>query len=701
MFVWSRLFNRKLIASKKVRRLIFDIGYGLTAAGYLVLIFLLMVVRKVGLAKTLLLAATTITCLWSVAHISLVGWVTDISQYAQLDSVRLWIWTLFLGACLHKEFTSVWQMFSRPIPLIMMILPTLSVAISVFNPFSPSLQYLIFTLVTVQMLVVLEQVFRQAGEQKWAYKPLIIYLGALTTFDFFTYANAAMVNNLNWSFFAARGYIYLALLPFLILAIRRIQQWGIDIFVSREVVLHSTLLMLSGAYLMIMALLGYMVKYFGGQWGVPIQIVLFLISIVLLASLFLSNEFRTKLKVFITKNFYANQFDYRVEWLALTKTLSAENKSLADIYHTALVGWVQGIKYEQGLLFKLENNLTSCVASIGNVQASELEIIESYSHDLRTYFTKKDWIIDFDEMRIKPEMYADIDNRNNMIANYPFHFMIPVYNNNSLWGMVCVNTKTADKHTLNWEIRDYLLAVTEQTAHFIFQAESNQTLSENAKFAAFNRMSAFVVHDLKNVLAQINLLLANAKQHKSNPEFIDDTFETLEHTKARMDNMLKQLMDKSIDQNTNTEAVNVSQLIESVIESKCQGLLPIPQFTGEKNVMVSIDAEKFANVLYHLINNAQQATDNNGDISIDATQQSHQIMINIIDNGEGMSQSFIEERLFTPFETTKGNAGMGVGAYDAKNFLQSIGGNLVVKSELGKGSCFTLYIPHAKDEEDK
>jgi len=341
------------------------------------------------------------------------------------------------------------------------------------------------------------------------------------------------------------------------------------------------------------------------------------------------------------------------------------------------------------------------VASVGNVQADKLNIIQSYSDDLRTYFTKKDWIIDFDEMRIKPEIYADLGNRNQMIANFPFHFMIPVYNNNSLWGMVCVNTKSADKHTLNWEIRDYLLAVTEQTAHFIFQAESNQTLSENAKFAAFNRMSAFVVHDLKNVLAQINLLLANAKQHKSNPEFIDDTFETLEHTKARMDNMLKQLMDKSIDQNTNTEAVNVSDLIESVIESKCQSLLPIPKFKGEKNVMVSIDSEKFANVLYHLINNAQQATDNNGDISIDAKQEAHQVSINIIDNGEGMSQSFIDERLFAPFETTKGNAGMGVGAYDAKNFLRSIGGNLLVKSELGKGSCFTLYIPDAKDEEDK
>lgn len=55
-----------------------------------------------------------------------------------------------------------------------------------------------------------------------------------------------------------------------------------------------------------------------------------------------------------------------------------------------------------------------------------------------------------------------------------------------------------------------------------------------------------------------------------------------------------------------------------------------------------------------------------------------------------MDQDFIDTRLFKPFDTTKGNAGMGIGAYDAKTYIESIGGKISVQSEPGKGSCFTL-----------
>lgn len=680
--------------------MLFDIGYGLTATGYLVLVFLLLVVRKAGLAKTLLLGATSITCLWSIAHISFLGIVTNIDQYAQLDSIRLWIWVLFLSACLQNQFSSFWQLFLRPVPVIMLVLPTLAVITSVNGLLSASLQYLLFTLVTVQILVVLEQVYRQSREQRWSYKPLIIYLGALTIFDFFTYANAALVNNLNWSFFAARGYIYLALLPFLILAIRRIQHWGIDIFVSREIVLHSTLLMLSGGYLMVMALLGYLVNYFGGEWGAPVQIILFLVAIVMLFSLFLSNEFRTKLKVFITKNFYANQFDYRVEWLALTQFLSAENKSLPDIYNTALRGWVQGIKYDQGMLIKMQGEHPIEVGALYNGQAISFASIQTQTMSLAAYFEQKNWIIDVDEMRVKPDIYDDLSIRNSLIKDFPFQLIIPIFQQQKLWGMVCLQAQGAEKRTLNWEIRDYLMAVTEQTGNFIFQAESAQALTENAQFAAFNRMSAFVVHDLKNVLAQINLLLANAKQHKSNPEFIDDAFETLEHTKSRMDNMLKQLMDKSLDSHNKVHKVDLAALIQQVISDKCQGILPLPSLHTEKVIFASIDSDKFANVMYHLINNAQQATPDNGKISIEVSNVGNLAKIDISDSGQGMSQEFIDKKLFKPFETTKGNAGMGIGAFDARTYIQSIGGNISVESEEEKGTCFTLYLPRLKDSDN-
>jgi putative PEP-CTERM system histidine kinase len=677
--------------------LLFDIGYGLTAIGYLGLVFLMLVVRKKGLAKILLIAATLVTFGWSVSQITLLGFISHINQIAVLDSIRLWVWTLFLAACLQNQFSSFWQLISRPITLALLVLPTAAIGITSVYVMGSNLQHLVLTLCTIQMLVILEQVYRQAASKKWEYKPLIIYLATLTTFDFFTYANAAMVAQLNYSFFAARGYIYLAMLPFLVLAIRRIQHWGIDIFVSREIVMHSTLLMLSGAYLIIMALLGYVVQYFGGDWGAPVQIVLFLIAIVLLLSLFLSHEFRTKLKVFITKNFYANQFDYRVEWVALTQTLSKDDKTITEIYKTALKGWMQGIKYDQGVLVKMTNSQASIVAITGSGTSLMYEQSEEYINDIRVFLENKGWIIDFEEMRVKPELYDDLPNRNSIMKSNPFQMVIPIVKEQGLWGMVMLNAQTAERRSLNWELRDYLNAVTEQAANYIFQAESSHKLAENAQFAAFSRMSAFVVHDLKNVLAQINLLITNAKQHRHNPEFIDDTFETLEHAKARMDNMLKQLMEKSIDNSANVSKIDVLELVEEVIYNKCALLLPMPAFEDKEAVHLDVNEDKLANVLYHLISNAQQATSDDGRVEVKLSQTNENAFIEIHDSGTGMSIEFIETQLYKPFVTTKGNAGMGVGAYDAKTYLEGIGGSIAVKSQEGEGTIFRLTLPKIQD----
>lgn len=678
--------------------MIFDIGYGLTAIGYLALVLLMLVVRKKGLAKLLLIAATLVTFAWSVSQITLLGLITNINHFAVLDSFRLWMWTLFLAACLQNQFSSFWQLISRPITLALLLLPTATIIISAVFVMGANLQYLMLTAVTVQMLVILEQVYRQAGDLKWEYKPLIIYFAALVTFDFFTYANAAMVAQLNFSFFAARGYIYLAMLPFLVLAIRRIQHWGIDIFVSREVVMHSTLLMLSGAYLIIMALLGYMVQYFGGDWGAPIQIALFLIAVVLLLSLFMSHEFRTKLKVFITKNFYANQFDYRVEWVALTQILSKEDKSISQVYTTALNAWMQGIKYDQGVLLKVTNSQVSIAAITGDNSQALYQKSEHFIDDILTFLAIKDWLIDFDEMRIKPELYEQFPNRNKAIKSMPFQMVVPIYQQQKLWGMVLLNAQTAVKRNLNWELRDYLQAVTGQTSNYIFQAESAQKLSENAQFAAFSRMSAFVVHDLKNVLAQVNLLLSNSKQHRDNPEFIDDTFETLGHAKARMDNMLKQLMEKTINNSPNIAKVDLTELIQEVVDNNCASLSPMPTFEQKETIELGLNADKLANVLYHLISNAQQATPDDGRVEILLSESAKAVYIEIKDTGTGMSVEFINEQLFTPFVTTKGNAGMGVGAYDAKTYVESIGGSIAVKSEVGQGSVFRLTLPKLEEQ---
>jgi putative PEP-CTERM system histidine kinase len=444
-----------------------------------------------------------------------------------------------------------------------------------------------------------------------------------------------------------------------------------------------------------MALVGYLVKFMGGSWSYPLQFVLIAVSLLLLVSVFLSNNFRTKIKVFITKHFYANQFDYRVEWVKLTEILSEQQGSLNEVYQTSLRGMLQAVEYDSGVLLKLNKNGWQQVAYISS-GANKKNSADKFAQ-LQTFFEKKAWIIDIGELRVKPHQYEELEDKSYFMDVFDYHLVVPIYRQEELWGMTLLDADSEHIKSLNWELRDYINAVTAQVSNCIFQFESGQALAENAQFAAFNRTSAFVLHDLKNVMAQIDLILANAQQHKANPEFIDDTFETLEYTKSRMDKMLKQLTEKKVVPAHRQLKINIEEILLKVVEQHCQGLQPLPVVDCDTDLLVQIDTEKFSNVMYHIISNAQQATENDGCVVITAskvnTNGRDYIGVKVTDTGEGMSADFIENRLFKPFDTTKGNAGMGIGAYDAKNYIEEINGFITVESETNKGTIFTLSIP--------
>ena len=515
-------------------------------------------------------------------------------------------------------------------------------------------------------------------------------------FEFVTYANATMVNQVEVGYIAARGYIYFLLMPLLVISIRRIHHWGIDIFISRDVVLHSSLLLVAGGYLFVMAVIGYAINFVGGSWGATVQIILVVMSFALLATVFLSNAFRTKIKIFITKHFFANQYDYRVEWVKLTKWLTRSGESTSDVYHAGLTGLLNAVQYDSGLLFKVSKSGIECIAKASQLSHADIDEKQiSMLNKLVEYSGENGWIIDTDAYLVKPFDYEGLKLDREVLKQWNYQLFIPFMQDNNVWGFAVLAAGDKEKVTLNWEVKDYLNAVSEQVGTFIQHHEAAQVVAENAQFAAFNRMSAFVLHDLKNVLAQVDLILANAQQHKHNPEFIEDTFETLEHTKARMEKMLKQLTDKKVVEDSVNDEQCLSSVIDEVIKQRCSSLSPVPKLHLMKERSVVVDKEKVANVLYHLISNAQQATSDDGEIdvvlNVDSAQNTQLVLIE--DSGIGMEKSFIEERLFKPFDTTKGNAGMGIGAYDAKTYLESIGGKLVVTSEVGKGSCFTLHFP--------
>jgi putative PEP-CTERM system histidine kinase len=670
--------------------MIATLGYAISAIGYAFLLLLLLTVRKSGLAKYLLILATGATCLWSIAPFMYVE--LSVEKLLLFDNIKSLFWLLFLASCLKDSFSNIVEVLARKETWFILTLPVVAIAMPYLGIDKETWRYLLQTVIALEVLVLLEVIYRQAGDNRWSIKPLILYLAVINVFEFVTFANALMVEQIHFNYIAARGYIYSAMIPFLVLAIRRVKYWGVEIYISRDIVMHSTLLMVAGGYLFAMALLGYAVKYFGGQWGATIQVVLIVLSIALLVTLFLSMSFRTKIKVFITKHFFANQFDYRHEWLELTHCLDTKEPD-ENVYATALKGFIQAIDYQTGSFIQVKNGDLKVVANVEKptLNAEEQSVLLQFSE----FFKVKNWIIDIEELRTKPYVYEEIKVNHGLLNGTAFQLVIPIYNDQEFWGVVVMQGSDNTSKKLNWELRDYLTAVNAQISNFLFHHQAAQELAENAQFAAFTRMSAFVVHDLKNVLAQIDLILSNAEQHKDNPEFIEDTFETLQHTKARMDKMLYQLTEKNASHQGPDSLVSLADCIKQVVERRCASYLPVPSVRVSSETLVVLDKEKFSNVIYHLVSNAQQATSDDGtvDINVELSVDEKHMLINIVDTGCGMSEDFINKRLFKPFDTTKGNAGMGIGAFDAKAYLEKIGGQLIVQSEQQQGTTFTLRIP--------
>jgi putative PEP-CTERM system histidine kinase len=229
-------------------------------------------------------------------------------------------------------------------------------------------------------------------------------------------------------------------------------------------------------------------------------------------------------------------------------------------------------------------------------------------------------------------------------------------------------------------------------ASFVALLDATDALMDARQFEAFNRLSAYVVHDLKNITAQLSLIVSNAARHRSNPAFVEDAIGTVENASAKMNRMLAQLRKGSSPVREITRFDLHRALQEAIaIRSAC---LPVPVLSkGNPDIVLRASRDRFTAVLEHLIQNAQEATAADGLVELRSFLDGRFAVVEIADNGCGMSERFIRERLFRPFNTTKGNAGMGIGVYESREFVLSLGGEVDVFSEPGIGTTFYLRVP--------
>lgn len=660
------------------------IGFGFACIANLFFFLLTLATRVKNLPRSLLLAWSLLNTVWAAYYMftGFAPYITPVSMLLELS--RNLVLLLFLLAALGRADQSLMLLLKKRSVQSLILLLFFWGLLSYLQLISMNLIFTGSLAICILQLALLETMYRKAAANRWQYKPLVLGITVCALFDFVLLAESALFGQVDNQLWSARGFVYAAIVPLLIISVRRVQAWGINVYVSRDIVLQSSLVLAAGIYLCLIAVAGFYIRYVGGTWSNLLQTTFLVLGFAMLAVLLLSGAVRRKLKVFIEKHFFANKFDYRVKWLELTRQLRLVDITKSDQYQTILQTWINSVNYSRGCLVKLEGSVTlTTLASINRTKlnSNETALLQHYIQQ----FAGKNWIVDLAD---KKDPFCQKNN----LADVDIQLIIPIHSDNELWGVCLLNAPDVDRQLLNWELRDYLMLVAEQISSYLQLMQASQKLSENAQFAAFSRMSAFVVHDLKNIKAQIDLMLTNSIKHRTNPEFISDSFDTLAAMQQRLQNMLSQLSSKRAESNQDT-MISVSSVVREVINERCAAKQPVPQYNVIRDAELLLNKERFASVLYHLIDNAQHATVNEGEIQVNINSDETLLYISIKDTGCGMSAEFINERLFKPFDSTKGNAGMGVGAYDALHFARQHNGQLQVESTEGVGTTFTLLLP--------
>jgi putative PEP-CTERM system histidine kinase len=539
-------------------------------------------------------------------------------------------------------------------------------------------------------LVCCEQVLRNTLDaSRWAVKFLCLAVAAAFAFDLVLNGDALVRGRIDYSWWAARGYGHALLAPLVAVAAARMPDWRLDLRLSRKVVFHATTLVASALILVAIGAIGYGVRLFGDAWGAVAQALVVFVSMVALAALVASSSLRARLRVTLVKHLFSYRYEYRTEWLKLTDLLAHSSRHEGTLAQRALQGVGDLVESPAGALWlRSDEGDWRCAAT------RRLEPRPPVRGDdpLPRWLAQRQWIIELAEWRAHPERYDELAIPGWLTDDEDAWLVVPLVLHDQLVGFVQLQTAVVSV-PLDWEVRDVLKTAGRQVAGYLAVQQAVERLVQARQFESFNRMSAFVVHDLKNLVAQLTLLLRNADRHRDNPEFQADMLETVENVLDRMQGLLLQLRvgTRPVEQ---PAPVPLGAVLRAAVAGK-KGLRLEPSLSMDDDVErtpVIAHRDRLERVVGHLIQNAIEATPPGGTVAVAAHQDGRDAIVTVTDTGRGMSAAFIESRLFKPFMSTKEH-GMGIGAFESREYVREIGGRLDVESAEGRGTTFTLRLP--------
>jgi putative PEP-CTERM system histidine kinase len=539
-------------------------------------------------------------------------------------------------------------------------------------------------------LILVHNLYGQAApDSRWGLRLPMLALAAMWTYDLHLYTIAWLSRGPVADLVAMRGAILAALVPLFAMASRRNAEWRVQI--SRAATFQSLSVIGILAYLVLMMSATRVLEIVGGEWVRIGQVAIIFAMTVAALVLLPSGRMRAWTRVMVAKHLFEHRYDYRDEWLRFTRTIGVAGedeaplaqrivKALADIADAPgglLLVHDGGGRFSLGGQWRWQRPVPRCDGAERLVAA-----IEAHAFVLDLVAAGRGGI------RIGE---ADIDPPG-WLAALEGWAGIPLLHNDRLVGMVVLEHPLV-RRPLDWEDFDLFRAAGMQAASYLAEARGQEALADAQRFDEFNRRFAFIMHDVKNLVSQLSLVIRNAERHADNPAFRQDMIATLESSVKKMNDLLARLSrgGSNIEAEP-VRAISLPAAVASVAEIK-RRVHPVDA-EGEAGIAVVADPSRLSQALMHLVQNAIDASPDGSPVCVRYRRSGREAAIEVRDRGHGMSAEFIRTRLFQPFASTK-ESGFGVGAFEAKSLVTAMGGRIDVESREGEGSLFTIFLPLA------
>ncbi len=517
--------------------------------------------------------------------------------------------------------------------------------------------------------------------QRWSIKTEVVGSGLLGATFALYFSQSLLYRSLNLEHSGFRSFFVIVACA-LIFYSRFFRDRSASRFsISRGIAQRSFVLLIVGSYLILLGILGEGLRYLQVADYKSVIYVLLLVGAAGLCAVSLSEQLRRKLKVTFHKNFFQAKYDYRQEWQKFAAKVG-EGSSLPEVQKAILELFCDPLACKGSALY------------LRDFESADYLHVDAFNfpRDWRPFaaedplirqLQERSWIIN-----LRDENQPLEDSMIHTFRDTGVFLIVPMFFDEELYGFV-VLADQINRENLTYEDYDLLKMLSRQSIAIIHGLRLSEQLTASREMAAIGKVSTFVLHDLKNQVSGLSLMLDNARDYIDDPEFQEDMLETIGNTVRNMNGLIARLKNLKEKPSLAIERVQLGAVVSDAVDTVRGNI----ELSGDP-VSIAADNEEIYKVLMNLLVNAVEASPAGSCIHVCYGLEGDKAFVTVTDSGCGMAQEFIDEKLFTPFLTTKKH-GFGIGLYQCRQIIESHGGEIDVVSEVGKGSTFRILLPVA------